>query len=285
MHPDLSPYYKLLGLPENATSTEVKRQYRKLVLKYHPDRNNGNDAAFIKIKEAYEIITGKQKAPVTSTPQSASKSTSVRNTQPMEERVAQARRRHQEQVYNDFVETENYYQRLTSGVGWKIIRFNAFLGAFLAIVLFFEPLLPHHYTPNRVVKYSTQEHGGLNRNSVSLIQLEDGRTFFVEELRARLYTQYPEVFVQSTWLFHNPVALLSIEGAKTHPYRIHFSFGAHNILFGSLFLLPLFTYIYRRRTIVFTIAYQISLYGVTAVIGYFVLSNDRWLHVLTLGFF
>lgn len=284
MSTDLSPYYKLLGLPEGATPEQVKRQYRKLVLRYHPDRNNGNDAAFIQIKEAYEIITGKQKAPTQNTVYTTSKSSSVRNKQPVEERVAEARRRHREQVYNDYVETEKYFQSLTNGIRWKIVRFNAFFGALVALILFFEPALPHHYTENHVTAYSKREHGGLSNASVSLIQLQDGRYFFVEELRAALYTNHPDVLVQSTWLFHNPIALQSMEGAKFRAYRIHFSFGAHNVLFGSIFLLPLFTYFYKRRTILFTISYQLSLYGVSVLLAYFMFTNDRWIHLITLGF-
>lgn len=52
--------YNLLGVTENATTDEIKKAYRQLALKYHPDRNPGDvksEAFFKKITEAYEILS------------------------------------------------------------------------------------------------------------------------------------------------------------------------------------------------------------------------------------
>jgi DnaJ-class molecular chaperone len=52
-------YYKILGLSENSTKDEIKRAYRTLQMKYHPDKNPGNQEAINmtqKINEAYETL-------------------------------------------------------------------------------------------------------------------------------------------------------------------------------------------------------------------------------------
>jgi hypothetical protein len=53
----MKEYYKLLWLPETATKEEVKKAYRILAKRFHPDMPNGNVDKYLKIKEAYEAIT------------------------------------------------------------------------------------------------------------------------------------------------------------------------------------------------------------------------------------
>ena len=59
-------YYETLGVPKNAGEDDIKKAYRKLAMKYHPDRNQGDDAKkseekFKEAKEAYEMLTDPQK--------------------------------------------------------------------------------------------------------------------------------------------------------------------------------------------------------------------------------
>lgn len=57
-------YYKVLGVPKTATQDEIKSAYRKLALKYHPDRNPDNKEAEEKFKEAaeaYEVLSNTEK--------------------------------------------------------------------------------------------------------------------------------------------------------------------------------------------------------------------------------
>ncbi len=57
-------FYEVLGVPRTATTDEIKAAYRKLALKYHPDRNPGNKQAeesFKEAAEAYEVLSDSQK--------------------------------------------------------------------------------------------------------------------------------------------------------------------------------------------------------------------------------
>ena len=57
-------YYKILEVSENADILKIKKQYRKLAMKYHPDRNAGDKRAvkkFREITEAYEVLSNGEK--------------------------------------------------------------------------------------------------------------------------------------------------------------------------------------------------------------------------------
>ena len=61
----LDKYYKILGLQNNANDDEIKKAYKKLAIKYHPDKNPENkeeaEKKFKEVAEAYDILSNKDK--------------------------------------------------------------------------------------------------------------------------------------------------------------------------------------------------------------------------------
>ena len=60
-------FYELLEVPREASEADIKRAFRKLSLKYHPDKNPGNEEAaslFKQINRAYEVLSDADKRQV-----------------------------------------------------------------------------------------------------------------------------------------------------------------------------------------------------------------------------
>ncbi len=286
-----SRYYRILGLPDNAPLSDVRKQYRKLVMQYHPDKNPSPDAErrFIEIKEAYEILTGKKAAPTPITKQrrqsrSTTQSGAAETRAEQEKRAKEAQKRYEEQRLREYLENELYFRKLTNGWRWKLMKTSAILGIVLAFLLSLDLVLPHHYEDDVITGFNSNAAYGIGGKRVSLIKTEENGFFWIEHFNSSLYYGNHEIIIESSWIFHNPMRIQNFSKTTAFGYPVNFNVYRLSFILIPLLLLPAFTLYYKRRKISFTVLYQFCMYGVNAVMIYLLISGDRWAHLLTFGF-
>ena len=57
----MNDYYELLGISRSASSDDIKKAFRRLAHKYHPDKEGGDEKKFKEINEAYQILSDEKK--------------------------------------------------------------------------------------------------------------------------------------------------------------------------------------------------------------------------------
>lgn len=280
-----SKYYNILGLESSATENEVRKKYRFLAMKYHPDRNPSESAQerFIEITEAYEILTGKKTVAAT-TKKTASTSTAAEKQRNREERVKEAQKRYKEQVLKEYLENERYYQSLINGRRWKLIRVSAVIGALFSFFILLDYLLPHHFEKDTVTEFKRNVTVQSGSGVIGLVKTKKENYYWVSRIDYDLFARTRDVYVESSWIFHNAIRLHTRGKLHSTSYPMHFNYYSFAWLLAIFFLVPLGTVLYKRKKISFTFFYFLSYYGVSALLVLYFLTGNRWAHVLTLGF-
>jgi hypothetical protein len=268
-------YYDLLGIPETASENDVRKAYRRMAMQFHPDKNPSPHAneRFIQLTEAYEIILGKRDLLVE---KSIEKS--------YEERMREARLRYYEHQKKEQLENEYYYQSLFTGKKWRFIKSTSVVGVLLFILLFLDIFLPKHIEKDTLAFYSKDVYGGTIDETVSLVISEKGKEYWISKLDYQLFGEYPEIVIERSWIFHQPVHFYSVTKTHLNPYELNYTFYSFKILLMVFFLIPLAVRLFKRRTIYYTVLYHLGLYFSPVATLLFLVNNDHWAHLLTLGF-
>ncbi len=274
-----SKYYEIFGLTEAATKSEVKRAYRKLAMKFHPDRNPDPKAhrLFLDLTDAYQILMDDK--PV---PQPAVNPNQPRAGKTEDQRIREAQERLKQQNSRIKLQQEYYFRKMTSGFRWRAFRITAAIASLLALILLIEPLLPTHFEHQTVTGYSSS-YNGLEHRDIRCLETEQGLRIFVSSPHPDIFHYNPEIVVERSFLMLNPVRIWYQSLKITKSYPVDFSI-INLYPLASLFLLfPAFTLWYKRKAYYFVMLYYFSQYIVGTATLYILFTQGRWLHILTFG--
>lgn len=280
MNPSRLKYYEVFGLTEKATKSEVKRAYRKLAMKFHPDRNPDPKAhkLFLDLTEAYQVLMDDHPVPKPAT----ANPNQPRNEKTEDQRIREAKERLKQQNNRIRLQQEYYFRKMTSGARWKIFRITAYAAAFIACVLLIEPFLPTHFEEHTIVAYSGS-YNGLEHSDIRYLKTDRDLRLFVSSPPQVILRSHPQISVERSFWMRNPVRLWYQTMYSKRSYPIDFSIANIYPLTSVLLLLPAFTLWYKRKAYYFVMLYYFSQYIVGGILLYILFSQDRWAHLVTFG--
>jgi hypothetical protein len=274
--------YNVMGLTPGASEEEIRKRYRKLVKKFHPDVNKDANAErkFIEIQEAYEELMSDNQDQITveETPKTSfeTKYTEYRNY---------AREQYQARKKKEAEDLEKLYVRLQTGPIFLWHKIIAITSLFVMIALILDFVLPYHYVSDVIASYSTDTYQSMNGNLVSLAKTSKGESFFLNAFSNGFFDVNPFIQIEKTAILHQSISVLSYGNNVLQVIPIHFSFyWAQFVLFPFLLIPNIFLF-YRKKDAVFIMGSYFSRYASGILLLYFLISQDRWYHLLTLGFY
>lgn len=281
-----SECYRILELPVGASDALIKKQFKKLALRFHPDRNPSPEAHehFILISNAVDQLL---KAKDTATTQTRKKS---RPTNPekkraeQEQRIRVAKERFEQQRRSDELEQERYFRSLTTGKKWQLYKLIALLSFTLSIVLLLDLMLPHHQEKDKMVAFYPKAIGGIKYDYVYEIAFSKNNTLFAQRFFENWKLSESPVIIEKSRLFHTPVSFHEMNSSPSIQACFDFNLAAFGLPLMILFLVPLIPYFFKRKTVYFTFLYHVS-FWLIGPLGIIILgTGERLSHLLTLGF-
>ncbi len=276
-------YLDILNLSENTTPQEIKRQFRFLAKKHHPDTNPSDKEShkmFILLKEAHDYLIAnplknKPFIPVSDTPSKEA----IRM-----ERIRQARERLNRVKQREAEELKKYFEKKTSGTQWKVFKIFALLSTICGCLLLIEPILPTLKTETKLAEISNQ-FGGLFSDNVVLIKTSDEHNMFLDATLLGESLETDKVVIEESFFFKNILSLSQDSKNVRTTYLPDFSITRVYPLIALLFFLPFYTYKKKELSLGFLFMYKLNLYFLSIFFLLFLLTGNRWLHLITLGFF
>jgi curved DNA-binding protein CbpA len=273
-------YLELLNLPLNASKDEIRKQFRKLAKEFHPDKNKSENATeiFQLIKEAYDFLMEDKPIPKF-IPTEANPSEELKRM----ERIRKAKERLREKRIQEEKKLKESYQKITSGLQWKLFSTISFISLFVSILLIIEPLLPNH-TEKQLVTHLSTPYNGLFQEEVFLIQTNQKLKIFVEKKLQNKLQYSDTIYISSSFIFHNPTKIFHKSKLEISQHNIDFSVVSTYPFTALFFAIPFFVRRKKELTAAYIFLFKFSFFVVEGLFLLFLFTQDRWFHLIVLGF-
>ena len=274
--------FDYFGVSEHATEEEVKRRYRELVKKYHPDKNKSHDAKtkFQELKEAYEEIL------------QIIKNKEVKSSEIEEESVEEQWRKYRERARKITLEKQKkqedemneWYDILQSGLTWKYTKLVSICSGILVLILMIDLILPPIFKDDIVVAYNLKKYHTIDEHRISKVLTSKGDVYWLDRYNNGFFDLNPFVKVELTQLLHSPIRFQKFDGSSKFFIPIELTIYWAQLIIFIAFFISVGMFFYRKRDVFFIMGSYYTRYFMGPFILWFLISNNRWIHIFTLGF-
>jgi hypothetical protein len=277
-------FLDLLGLPLSATDEDIKKRYRELVMKLHPDVNDSPHAAeqFQLVQKAYEFLTNedKQLEMMYQQYRKTKGSSEPSVEQSVEERQAELRERarfYSQRAQKEAEEIElNVFNMLTQRVPWLVVRFLAACSVFFGLLILIDFFVPVS-NPAKELKFKV--HKELFQKNT--LVFTDGDKIDVPEQVYLGLEKGDSLGMEYSGILHEFLG-----------YRIHRQDGSESLveskfslftfypLFAFMFMIPGFLFFYQANEVRFYLLYFATCVAYPGLVLHYILREDKLKYLL-----
>ena len=273
-------YYKILGLSSSVNDTLVKKRYRELAKKFHPDKNKDENSTklFQEIKDAYEHIINRDFTATKKDIPTSQKTAEQKFHENAWKRAEQLKKQEAEELlhfYNSF------------RLGWKkrIVNMVAIIGAICLLGIIADDFLPLRESIETVEDFSANPSHSLGNDYVYEVKFKNGQTLWLNHQDIHKLDNLPQLILAKTSIFHQPVYVESRTDENRTRTTIHFTFyWAQAVLFIFL-ILPIVIRYYKRNNVFFVLGNYLTFTISSGLLLLFLLNDLKIIHLLTFGYY
>lgn len=273
--------FDYFGLSVGATEDELKKRYRELVKKYHPDKNKSEDSKtkFQELKQAYEeLLLILRNEPI------EQDLMGEESAEVMWQKYRDRARKitlEKQRIQNEAMEA--WYDKLQTGSIWKYTKIVCFWSGFLILLLTLDLFLPPIYENDIVVGYDSKNYHSIDEHRISRVITSKGNVYWLDRYNNGFFNLNPFVKIEKTRLLHSPISFQKFDGSRHLTIPIELTIYWAQIVVFIAFLISVGLYFYKKRDVFFIMGSYYTRFFVGPFIVWFLISNNRWIHLLTLG--